>query len=344
MRFFGRRAGVNGALHPRDRFVHDEYIDPVLPGSGPLSISAKILGINPGDWNVTAQVVSPMPPVSRVRARMRVQEPEKILEPARWSWLRWALVPRAPRQLKARLAPLTGFARIPAVIPGSWLFLVTLGVVIGFIFQGALLPHARIASSSVFLISLLAVAAALLGAKTWYVALNLRSWRTALTHEGWCIQGALVGATVVGIGILAVQRLPIGLVVDATTPGLFLGIAVGRLGCFFTGCCAGRPSTSRFALWCSDRRVGARRIPTQLLESLSGAAIGVASLVVFLRVPLAAPGALFLASMAAYTLCRQPLLQLRLERRRTAVGVRLTAALAALVLAASVAWLIASTV
>ncbi len=344
VRFFGRRTGVNGALHPRDRFVHEESIDPVVPGSGPRSISAKILGINPGLWNVTAHLVSPMPTVSNMRPRMRARETEIALEPAGWSWLRWALVPRAPGQLKARLAALTSFDRMPAVIPGSWLVLVTLGVVIGFILQGVLLPHAQVSSGRVFPISLLAVAAALLGAKLWYAALKLRSWRTAFTHEGWCIQGALVGATAVGVGMLALQHLPIGVVVDATTPGLFLGIAIGRLGCFFTGCCAGRPSSARFAVWCSDRRVGARRVPTQLLESLAGAAIGLASLVIFLRVPLAAPGALFLASMAAYTLCRQPLLRLRLEPRRTAVGVPMTAALAGLVLAASVAWLLVSTV
>ncbi len=74
---------------------------------------------------------------------------------------------------------------MPAVLPGSWLLLVSLGVVIGLIYQGALLPHVQVASGRVFPISLLAVAAALVGAKTWYVALNLRS--SLADHRQHCL-------------------------------------------------------------------------------------------------------------------------------------------------------------
>jgi redox-sensing transcriptional repressor len=40
-----------------------------------------------------------------------------------------------------------------------------------------------------------------------------------------------------------------------------LGLAVGRVGCFFTGCCASRSSASRWALWSSNRSVGLRTRP-----------------------------------------------------------------------------------
>lgn len=49
--------------------------------------------------------------------------------------------------------------------------------------------------------------AGVLGGKVCYLALNLRSWRHSL-RVGWCIQGALTGATVVGIAGLTLLRLP----------------------------------------------------------------------------------------------------------------------------------------
>jgi phosphatidylglycerol:prolipoprotein diacylglycerol transferase len=141
---------------------------------------------------------------------------------------------------------------------------------------------------------------------------------------------------------VALIHVPIGLLLDTTAPGLFIGIAVGRLGCFFTGCCAGRPSSSRFAVWSSDRRVGARRLPTQPLESLAALCIGLAGLVVVLHYRLAVPGAVFVASMAAYTLCRQFILRLRTEQRRSPLGSAVIALAAALVLCAAVVWMVFS--
>jgi phosphatidylglycerol:prolipoprotein diacylglycerol transferase len=141
---------------------------------------------------------------------------------------------------------------------------------------------------------------------------------------------------------VALLHLPIGVILDATAPGLFFGMAVGRLGCFFTGCCAGRPTASRFGVWCSDRRVGARRVPTQLMESLAALVIGLIGLLLLLHYRFAFSGVIFVASVAAYTLWRQVILRLRAESRRSAIGGPLTAGLAALVLGASVLWLLAS--
>ena len=50
VRFSGRRVDVIGRLQPGDRFVQDETIEEVIPGSGPISLTARVHGINPGDW------------------------------------------------------------------------------------------------------------------------------------------------------------------------------------------------------------------------------------------------------------------------------------------------------
>jgi len=81
--------------------------------------------------------------------------------------------------------------------------------------------------------------------------------------------------------------------------------------------------------------VGARRIPTQLLESVLALSLGLGVLVAVLgHGP--AGGAFFVASLAAYTLGRQGLLRLRAEARQTRLGGLATSALAVLVLIADV--------
>lgn len=40
-----------------DKFVQDETIEDVVSGSGPISLTARVRGINPGEWVVTAHVL-----------------------------------------------------------------------------------------------------------------------------------------------------------------------------------------------------------------------------------------------------------------------------------------------
>jgi len=153
--------------------------------------------------------------------------------------------------------------------------------------------------------------------------------------NGWCIQGFITGAILAAAIVLAVLNIPAGVFLDATAPGLLVAMAVGRVGCFFAGCCGGPPTASRWGVWSSDQRVGARRIPTQLLESMLALSLGLLVLVAVLgHGP--AGGAFFFAALAAYTLGRQGLLRLRAEPRKTRLGGLATSALAALALIAAV--------
>jgi hypothetical protein len=65
----------------------------------------------------------------------------------------------------------------------------------------------------------------------------------------------------------------------------------------------------------SDRRVGARRVTTQLLESAAGLLIGVAAALLVLSDVPGVSGLIFVAACAAYIVVRQFLLRLRAERR-----------------------------
>ncbi len=139
-------------------------------------------------------------------------------------------------------------------------------------------------------------------------------------------------ASLAAVVTLLALNLPIGGFLDASAPALFFGVAIGRFGCFFTGCCAGRCTASRWGAWSSDRRVGARRVPTQLLESAAGLLIGVVSALLVVRGMPSLHGTIFVGAVAAHTLIRQFLLPLRAERHKSSLGASLTAAAAAVVL------------
>src|SRR5712691_13525611 len=49
VRFSRSRLDVKGPLSPGDRFVHDETIQEVVPGSAPISLTARVNGINAGE-------------------------------------------------------------------------------------------------------------------------------------------------------------------------------------------------------------------------------------------------------------------------------------------------------
>lgn len=91
-------------------------------------------------------------------------------------------------------------SKVSAVIPGSYTVLVTLGIVIGLMVQARLLALEHVDVGRVLMVSLVAVAMGLVGAKLWYLALDRQSWRKSLT-EGWCVQGFLAGAA-----LMATQR------------------------------------------------------------------------------------------------------------------------------------------
>ena len=310
VRLTGRRAGIRGTPTPRDSFSQQETVDGIVPGSGPVSISSWIYGLQPGEWTVGAELIRPTGDGGRSR---RVSaEP---LRRAVWSWRRWAVSTGAATAVKTRWALPAPLARIPAVVPGSFTALSALGVLVALIVQAAILAHENVSVGRSLVVSVFALVAGLIAAKVWYAILHSGPWRQAITG-GWAVDGFLVVAPAVAVALLLAFELPIGVFLDATAPGIFFAVAIGRLGCFFTGCCAGRCTRSRWGVWSSDRRVGARRIPTQLLESAAGLLIGLIATVLVLGHAPGVDGMVFVAAFAVYVIVRQFLLRLRAESRR----------------------------
>ena len=69
-----------------------------------------------------------------------------------------------------------------------------------------------------------------------------------LVRSGGVFYGGLILAVVVALWYLRRHRLPVWSVTDVFAPGIALGHVVGRMGCFFAGCCFGRPADVPWAV------------------------------------------------------------------------------------------------
>jgi phosphatidylglycerol---prolipoprotein diacylglyceryl transferase len=323
VRFTGRRVDMQGKLGAADQLSHDEIIDRVIPGSGPISVTAKVRNIQPGSWEVTARIVGPSQPgrpthrshhrasrSSQLAAQQGIplaaETPDRI---DTWFWRRWAPSVEWTSRVNTGLEP---FARIPGSLPLIWAAFVGLGMAVALIVQSVILAHLGLRLGPVWAWTLLAIGFGVAGAKIWFIVKH----RSERRFEGWCIQGFIAGAAPAALLLFTLFHLPTGTVLDATTPGLMLGMAVGRVGCFLGGCCVGLPTSSWWGVWCGDQHMGARRIPTQLMESVSALLLGCILLLVLLAHG-PAGGFFFVGALAAYTLLREGLLRLRAEPLKT---------------------------
>ncbi len=121
--FSGRRAGVAGKPKPGDTLTREETYEGIVPGSGPVALTAEVRGINPGKWTVTAR------PVARVGSRMtRPHMPAgngSADGRRRAPWPRRVVIPAAPpAPVSTALLP---FTKIPGIIRFAYTALVLLG-------------------------------------------------------------------------------------------------------------------------------------------------------------------------------------------------------------------------
>ena len=109
VRFSGRRNDVKGRVQAGDRFVHDETIEQVVPGRGPISLTARMRGINPGEWVVTTQELGSATPVRGSREQENTTPAAGRSGPAARLWRRWVPSSGSAGPMRTCLTP---FARL----------------------------------------------------------------------------------------------------------------------------------------------------------------------------------------------------------------------------------------
>ena len=314
VRFTGKRLDVTGRRGPGDDFQVAASLRRVLPGSGRVALTHRVTGKTPGRWHVVAEGMV----VPQVAGRARP-----------------VTLPKASATGFSTYSPIARM-RAPGVVLGAWPAAVGLGVIGGLSLQAVLAGIHRLPVARVFLLALAASVLGVVGAKVYYRLTHLRE-KGGLLAAGMSVQGFVLTAVVVFVAGGSAAGVPIGHLLDATVPALLLGQAIGRLGCFFGGCCAGLPTHSRWGLWSSDRRVGTRRIPVQLMESALAGLLALVTGVIALQGPSRGDGLLFVGGLAAYVLGRQLLFPLRGVPRATAHGRQITLAASAAVVLTSIA-------
>lgn len=132
-------------------------------------------------------------------------------------------------------------------------------------------------------LGILVVLAGILGAKILYIVVD---WNYYASHPreifslgtlqaGGVFSGGFLAALVVAAWYMRKHRLPTLATCDAFAPGLALGHAIGRMGCFAAGCCYGKHTDHfwgvTFTNPLANLRVGTPLNvplePTQLFES-----------------------------------------------------------------------------
>jgi phosphatidylglycerol:prolipoprotein diacylglycerol transferase len=295
----GRLRGKAPTEH-KDSFEVVGTVDRVLPGSGRVALTVRAEHLPAGAWDVTATPVRPARPGA----------------PA-WAPVRDPRLPTASASGATTFAPLAR-AWAPGVRPGAWPALVATGAVLGILAQSLLAGRLGLPLQRLLPLSVLACVLGAVGGKAYYLATH-RSERAGLL-TGASVQGFVLVAVTTLVGGSILFDLPAGTVLDVTAPALLIGMAVGRVGCLLGGCCVGRPTRSRWGVWSSNRHVGVRRIPVQLMESALAGALALLTVPAVLAWGTSSDGAVFVAAVAAYTAGRQLLFPLREIPRATAHG------------------------
>lgn len=164
---------------------------------------------------------------------------------------------------------------------------------------------------------LVVLVSSVVGARALYVLEHVQEFRrewgsiVAVWQGGLTLYGGVVAGTLAGLLTARYLGLPMWSVADALTPSFALGTVLGRIGCYFNGCCYGVPTSMPWGVvFPADTFPGlefgnAPLHPSQLYFALVGLVLYCVTLV--LRSRLTVPGTLFWSFLLLFALARIPL-------------------------------------
>jgi phosphatidylglycerol---prolipoprotein diacylglyceryl transferase len=161
--------------------------------------------------------------------------------------------------------------------------LVSIGVLIGLWVSVRNSEKQGINPEHAWNLGILVVLCGIVGAKILYIV-NDWGYYTAHPSEifsfatlqaGGVFSGGFIGAAIAAVWYMRKHHMPALATWDAFVPGLALGHAIGRVGCFAAGCCYGKPTSHFWGVtfknplaqaWVGTP-LGVPLEPTQLFES-----------------------------------------------------------------------------
>ncbi|MEI6132256.1 MAG: prolipoprotein diacylglyceryl transferase family protein [Bacillota bacterium] len=179
----------------------------------------------------------------------------------------------------------------------SYTFFVGLGILAALVFYFVDARRRKVSGEGAILIVTAALMFGILGSKAPLLIANHDFLgRPDVWFEGKTIVGGFLGGMAGVILVKKVFRLKMKLG-NIIAPAVALGMAIGRLGCFFNGCCYGKPSPIGFNF--GD---GVTRMPTQLIDSVFN--LISFFVLLYLKDRVIMPGILFKYYISAYLVFR----------------------------------------
>jgi phosphatidylglycerol:prolipoprotein diacylglycerol transferase len=141
-------------------------------------------------------------------------------------------------------------------------FLLAAAFVAGLLLMARLAARDSLDKQKVFDLGLWVLAASLIGSKALMV---IAEWDTVYRNNlsqiftldffrsGGVYYGGFIGAVIASAIVMRYYKLPWWRTADAFAPGIILGQAIGRLGCFAAGCCWGKPTAGWFGVHFTEK-------------------------------------------------------------------------------------------
>lgn len=121
----------------------------------------------------------------------------------------------------------------------------------------------------IYNLCVLLLVSGIISARIFYVVLSWDYFKAdpleiiKLQHGGLVWFGGLIGAVISSALFLKINRLPVIQMIDLFAPYVALGQAIGRIGCFFNGCCHGKEGSVGIFFPLQERIL----FPSQLIDS-----------------------------------------------------------------------------
>ena len=126
--------------------------------------------------------------------------------------------------------------------------LLALGMAVGLIMTCVLAKKRKIKSDDIIVLALYVFPLAILGARIYYCIFyfedNSFSQFFKFTDGGLAVIGSIIGGAIGGLLYSLIHKKNFLSLFDMVVAGLALGQAIGRIGCFFAGCCFGEVVTN----------------------------------------------------------------------------------------------------
>lgn len=199
----------------------------------------------------------------------------------------------------------------------AWGVMVSLGIIAGTLVTSRLAEKQGINRDIILDYVIYVVIAGVLGARIWEVIFSLNNYISnplaalKFWSGGLSIQGAVAGGLIYTLWFIKKHNLNFWFFADILAPGLILGQAIGRIGCFLNGDAYGVPTNSWIGVIYKPGTPaysmygGIPLVPAELMEGAGDLLIFAVLILLFRRRPfkgIAALGYFALYSLLRFTL------------------------------------------